>query len=132
MVIYIGNNSYTNVHSVKQYTNVASITLLLHFQTCRSRVSSSLQCIAPRLPSLLYIRDIIESEGQKQSSVQGGSDVILNYTIIMDNAPRPPIYEAKLQLTVKPNPVIIEVQEDSRIYNIGSEEAITIIVSLCM
>ena len=92
-------------------------------------VSSSLQCTAPRLPSLLRIRDIIGSEGQKQSNVEGGSDVILNYTIIMDNAPRPHIYETQLQLTVKPNPVIIEVREDSRIYSIGSEEAITIIVS---
>lgn len=95
-------------------------------------VSLSLQCTAPRLPSLLHIRDTIGSEGQKQSNVEGGSDVILNYTIIMDNAPRPHIYETQLQLTVKPNPVIIEVQEDSRIYSIGSEEAITIIVSPCM
>ena len=130
MVIYIGNNSYTNVRIAKQYTNVASVMLL--FQTCRSIVGSSLQCIAPRLPSLLYIRDITESDGQKQRSVRGGSDVILNYTIIMDNAPGPSICEAELQLSVKPNPVIIEVQGDSRIYRIGSEEAITIIVGLCM
>ena len=102
------------------------------FQTCRSLVSSSLQCIAPRLPSLLHILDIIESKGQKQSNVEGGRDVILNYTIVMDNAPTPPIYETQLQLTVKPNPVIIEVQQDSRIYSIGSEESITILVSPCM
>lgn len=46
----------------------------------------------------------------------------------MDNAPGPSIDKEDLLLTVKPNPIITEVQENSRIYTIGSEESITIIV----
>ena len=48
----------------------------------------------------------------------------------MDNALGPLIHKEELQLTVKPNPVITEVQEESRVYYIGSENDIKILVRM--
>ena len=78
----------------------------------------------------MSVWDIAEIQGQTQSSVRGGgSDVILNYTLIMDDAPGPSIIKEELQLTVKPNPVIIKIQGGSRVYSIGSKDTIAITVS---
>ena len=57
--------------------------------------------------------------------------MVLNYTLILDSAPGPHVDEEGLLLTVKPNPVIVEVEEDSRTYISGSEDTITIIVRVC-
>lgn len=56
--------------------------------------------------------------------------VVLNYTLIMDGAPGPHTGEEELLLSVKPNPVLVEVEEDSRTYVTGSEDTITIIVRM--
>ena len=54
----------------------------------------------------------------------------MNYTLIMDSAPGPHIDRDELLLSVKPNPVVVEVKEDSRTYITGSEDTITIIVRM--
>lgn len=77
----------------------------------------------------MRIREIIESEVETEN--REGSTIELNYTVIMDDAPGPSIYKEELQLAVKPDPIISEIQEDSRVYKIGSKEAITIIVKIC-
>lgn len=56
--------------------------------------------------------------------------VVLNYTLIMDSAPGPHTGEEELLLSIKPNPVAVEVEEDSRTYITDSEDTITIIVRM--
>ena len=72
---------------------------------------------------------ILENVGnQQQGQRDGRNDVVLNYTLVMDSAPGPHIDRDELLLSVKPNPVFLEVEEDSRTYITGSEDTITIIV----
>lgn len=73
----------------------------------------------------MYIResDVLyrQSQGDKTES-----DIILNYTLVMDNSPELPINETELLLTVKPNPAIIKVE--SRVFHVGSMNTLSIIV----
>lgn len=69
------------------------------------------------------------AENQLQGQGDGRNDAVLNYTLIMDSAPGPHTDKDELLLSVKPNPVLVEVKEESRTYyTTGSEDTITIIV----
>ena len=88
-----------------------------------------LRCVAPELPSLMYIGETDVLYGQSQGD-KTESDIILNYTVVMDNSPGPSINETELLLTVKPNPAIIEVLEESRVFHVGSKDTLSIIVRM--
>lgn len=127
IVIYIGNISYANV-SIHGTLGSLLIMNIQFPQSCTANEDTSLQCKAPILPSLTRIFEIIESQQGHTQEREGRNDVALNYTLIMDSAPGPVIGEEELILTVKPNPVALEVEEDSKTYIAGSEDTITIIV----
>lgn len=76
----------------------------------------------------MHILDIVENQQQEQRD--GMNIVVLNYTLIMDSAPGPRIDTDGLLLSVKTNPVLLEVEEDSKTYITGSEDTITIIVRM--
>jgi hypothetical protein len=69
-------------------------------------------------------------ENQQQGQRDGRNDVVLNYTLIMDSAPGLRADKDEFLLSVKPNPVLVEVEEDSKTYITGSEDVITIIVRM--
>ncbi len=76
----------------------------------------------------MHILEVVEN--QQQGQRDGKNDVVLNYTLIMDSAPGPCADEDEFLLSVKPNPVLVEVEEDSKTYITGSEDIITIIVRI--
>ncbi len=62
-------------------------------------------------------------------SVGRDSQKTLNYTIIMDNAPRPNTTNPELALVTKSDPVFVEIEETDQVYMRGSQEFISILVS---
>lgn len=79
----------------------------------------------------MHILEIVENQQQGHTQKRDRTnDVVLNYTLIMDSAPGPHIDRDELLLSVKPNPVLVEVEEDSKTYITDSEDTITIMVRM--
>ena len=75
----------------------------------------------------MYIQETHLLQGQPLGD-KNGSIIVLNYTLVMDSAPGPSVNQKELLLSVKPNPTVIEVQEGSRIFHVGSMDTLSIIV----
>ena len=58
-------------------------------------------------------------------------DQTLNYTIVLDNANGPDITQPLLQLTLKRDPVFIEIEESDRMYLINDHTS-AIRIKVCM
>ena len=71
------------------------VHLVLFAQVCEATTSTSLACIAPMLSPMPELRD--------------GESFMLNYTVIMDDAPGPDIAQADLRLFVLPDPIFLSV-----------------------
>ncbi len=87
-------------------------------QVCEGVNATALECKAPRVTALLC-----------NGSARRYSPKPLNYTIIMDNAPRPNTTNPELTLVTKSDPVFVEIQEADQVYVRGSQEFIAILVS---
>ncbi len=101
------------VNSVKIFCSAQKF-----LQVCEGISGTALECSAPRVPSILVNR-----------SVGRDSQKSLNYTIIMDNAPRPNTTNPELALVTKSDPVFVEIEETDQVYMRGSQEFISILVS---
>lgn len=100
-------------------TSLAQICFSGHAQVCKSVNSTALNCTAPRLPL-----NITRGNARAVRS----DAVILDYSIIVDNAEGPSSDIPSLQLSLKPNPVFVNVHEEDRQYASGSENTIRILV----
>ena len=68
----------------------------MHSQFCRAFNGTTLHCVAPPIP------DFTSEETVRH----------LNYTVVMDDAAGPSLDVPELQLTVKPNPVFVQINEE--------------------
>ena len=81
-------------------------------QFCRAFNGTILHCVAPPIP------DFNSEEAVRH----------LNYTVVMDDAAGPSLDVPELQLTVKPNPVFVHINEEDVEYTYGSGSTIRILV----
>ena len=89
-------------------------------QTCMAVSENTLTCIVPRVEPLFEDVDKRTRERLLQRA--------LNYTLYMDNAPRPDTNSSQLILYVRADPVFTEINELDRVYISGSGKPITILV----
>ena len=92
-------------------------------QVCTSKGSTTLKCVAPKLPKDFSLDDF---ERERRSR---NIDNFIKYTIKMDGADGPDSGNENLQLRVKPNPVFIKLHESDREYTLESGRTVRIIVS---
>lgn len=81
-----------------------------------------MQCVTPNLPTLL---EVSNSHTAKRSR-GGESGLPLNYTVVQDGALGPNISDRSLALFLVNDPVFLEIDEDDRVYDSSSREAISI------
>lgn len=83
-----------------------------------------MQCVTPKLPTLL---EVANSHAVKRSR-GGESGLTLNYTVVQDGAPGPNISDRSLAMFLVNDPVFLDIDEDDRVYDSSSREAISISV----
>lgn len=82
-------------------------------------------CIAPKLS---IPQSYISNSEQGRQNGQGFNEVALNYTIVMDNAPGPNILNQSLSLSLRGDPVFLEIDRNNKQYEVFSGSTISITV----
>lgn len=82
--------------------------------------ASVLICDAPKLPTPLELRTRIQKRSRDDTALA------LNFTLVLDRAPGPNITSEQLSLTLKENPVFVEVKEREYILYSGNSLSISV------
>jgi hypothetical protein len=117
--VYFGGDSYETVSYKCHYVFCdEEVLYMFYVQNCSSGIDGlSLRCISPHLPSLRELPGTRRRRGKDDA-------MLLNYTVVMDQAPGP---NDSVALYLKPDPVFVEIADDSRVF---SGQSITITVSI--